>query len=129
MRLRALVSLGLGLLLVLGSVPSADAQTVYAQPRDVRVLQDELLSLDDTLAAHEQPRSHAEYRAFRDRADRLRTNVEALRDDMADDDRSVPLDDVSRVRSEIVDLRMDIEGALDMRYTGGSATLPAGTQM
>jgi hypothetical protein len=130
MRLRALVSLGLGLLLVLGSVPVADAQTVYAKPRDLRVLQDELISLDDTLLELERQRTHAEYRAFRDRADRLRTNVEALRDDMADDDRSVPLEDVSRVRSEIVDLRLDIETALDTRRAAAEAlSLPAGTQV
>jgi hypothetical protein len=129
MRTRALVSLGLGLLLVLGSVPTADAQTVWAKPRDLRVLADELRSLDATLEQLDRARTRADYAEFKSRADRLRTNVEAMRDDMADDDRNVALEDVSRLRSEIVDLRLDIESALDMRYTGVPPSLPAGTQI
>lgn len=133
MKNRALLSLGLAAVMAFGAIPVDAQTTTWAKPRDVRVLRDEIVSLDYTL---DQMRRltppHADSAMFSRRADNLRDDVQALSDRVRNRDRSavgtgVALDDVTRLRTEIVDLRLDIETALDLRYSGDRAVLPRDT--
>lgn len=126
MNMRALISLGLGLILVLGVMPAAADD--WAEPRDLRMLRDDLISLDYALEALEGRRDAAYYAAFQERADRLRREVNEVADRMRERDR-VRMTEVDRMRRDIQILRADIESALDLRWTGSRAVVPSGTEL
>jgi hypothetical protein len=125
-----LISLCLALGLVLGALPASAQGTTYARPADVRVLQDDLMNLQDALDA--VPTGHARYAEFRDRASRLRDDVLRLRDRMQAERRgdgtyAVTVAEVGAVRDEIRILQEDVDGALNRRYLRtGSARLDTG---
>ena len=133
MKMRALLSLGLSLLLVAGSVPVYAQANTWAKPRDVRVLRDELAALDYALdELHRRQPPHARTADFDRRAEDLRGEVTGLSDRMrrrTGDNTGVMLDDITQLRREISDLRLDIENTLELRYSGASAVLPSGTDV
>jgi hypothetical protein len=115
------------------SVPAAQAYQTTTRARwyDVQRLQDDLVVLEDSLAA--VPTTHARYREFQRRADNVRTDVERLRDQVSQDrdsrDLRVSSDEVTRLRDRVRTLQTDIDSALNRRWTSGSAVLPESTEI
>lgn len=127
----------LSALLVCGA---ARAQSYELQPsggparaRDVLALQDDLVGLDQSLAA--VPRRHPRRAEFDQRASELRSDVTALADRMRQDEPGrrdgvgATRGEIDEVRQDIAVLRDDIEGAQNLWRGGQAAVLPAGTEI
>lgn len=135
MAMKKLASLSLCLALVLGALPVSAYQADPASNRDVQRLQDELVTLEDSL--RDVPPNHARAGEFRDRAEEIRESVTYLkvqmrrhrRDQGQGEGMGASLDDVAWVRHDIEALQNDVYSALDMRYSGRDAALREGTEI
>ena len=131
--MRKLASLTLCLALVLAALPALADHPGSATPRDVQRLQDELVTLEDTL--RDVPANHPRATEFRDRAEEIRESVTYLKVQMRRHQRDqgeglgASLDDVAWVRKDIETLQNDVYTALNLRYTGGEAALREGTEI
>jgi hypothetical protein len=131
--MRKLASLSLCLALVLAALPALADHPGSAAPRDLQRLQDELVTLEDTL--RDVPPNHARAAEFRDRAEELRESVTYLKVQMRRHQRDqtaglgASQEDVAWVRKDIQTLQNDVYSALNLRYSGGEAALPEGTEI
>jgi hypothetical protein len=132
--MRKLVSLTLCLALVLTALPVLADHPGSATSRDVQRLQDELVTLEDTL--RDVPPNHARATEFRDRAEEIRESVTYLKVQMRRHQRGqnaaglgASLEDVDWVRKDIQTLQNDVYTALNRRYSGGEAALREGTEI
>jgi len=118
--------------LAVAAPPAPAFQAGTARYYDVQRLQDELASLQDSLAA--VPTSHARYREFQRRSDEISQDLTRLRDEIgrrrSDRGLGVTTDEVNSVRDRIRGLQSDIDNSLNRRWTGsGSMNLPEGTEL
>lgn len=115
-------------------VPAAIADHPQGATReDLRQLQSDLERLDDTLASMDTSAANA--REYQRRADRIRDDVTELRDQIRrheDDGRDrvgASYEDVQRIRTEIVDLRRDVQAADGRGTVGRTVSVPDGTEI
>jgi hypothetical protein len=132
--MRKLASLTLCLGLVLTALPGLADHPGSATSRDLQRLQDELVTLEDTL--RDVPPNHARATEFRDRAEEIRESVTYLKVQMRRHQRGqntaglgASRDDVEWVRKDIQTLQNDVYTALNLRYSGGEAALREGTEI
>ena len=126
---------GLALTLALGALPAASQDSRDARMSDVQRLSDDLDRLDDSLA--DLRPNHPRSREFNDRANRVRDDVVALRDEIQrnrrgrDDSLGVPYSEVERVHQSIASLRDEIDRAsgLGRADSGRGLRIPEGTEI
>jgi hypothetical protein len=130
--MRRLAFLSFCVLVVLAALPT-HAAAADATSTDLRRLQDDLDSLDDSIDTLRP--SHPQYQGLKDRADEIRDEVVALRVQVRrherNPDRPGPSrEDVDDLRRDITALRNDIEGSTaDTGAVIGSGTLDTGTDI
>jgi hypothetical protein len=122
----------LGVALALGARPAAAQGSQAATAQDIQRLQYDLQNLDDSLAALST--THPRYQEFQSRADDIRDEVTYLKVEMRRAQRSrtpglgATRAEVEDLRRSIADLRTDIDGALNRRFSG-RGTLPEGSEI
>ncbi len=130
--MKKLAHLPLCLALALAAGPAAADHPGSATTRDLQRVQDELVTLEDTL--RDMPAGHARASDFRDRAEEIRDSVTYLkvqarrhqRDDLVPGPTRA---DVDWIRKDIGTLQNDVYNALNLRYSGGEAALREGTEI
>lgn len=131
--MRKLATLSLCLALVLSALPALADHPGSATSRDLQRLQDELVTLEDTL--RDVPPNHARATEFRDRAEEIRESATYLKVQMRRHQRGrgaglgASREDVEWVRKDIQTLQNDVYTALNLRYSGGEAALREGTEI
>jgi hypothetical protein len=104
-----------------------------AKPRDLQRVQDELVTLEDTL--RDVPPNHAREAEFRQRAEEIRENATFLKVQVRRHQQNrgeglgATVDDVEWVRRDIRTLQDDVYKALNLRYSGSDAALREGTEI
>jgi hypothetical protein len=130
---KKLAFLATSLALLVVAPPARAAHPGSATAADIRQLQDDLDNLDDVLAT--LPAGDSRTGDYRRRADEIRDDVTWLRVQVRRHQRNssqglgATAEEVEQIRSEINDLRNDIEVAYGYRYSGGEARLPEGTDI
>lgn len=130
--MRKLASLPLCLALVLSAGTALADHPGSATTRDLQRVQDELVTLEDTL--RDVPANHARAAEFSDRAEEIRDSVTYLKVQARRHQRDSQVDgperkDVDWIRQDIRKLQDDVYNALNLRYSGGEAALREGTEI
>ena len=131
--MKKLAALPAALLIALAALPAAADHPGSATTQDIQRVQADLYNLEE--AVRNLPTTHARYTEFKDRTDEVRENVTYLRVQIRRHQRTggeglgASVDDVNWVREEIRALRDDVLNATNRRWSSGSMTLPAGTEM
>jgi hypothetical protein len=131
--MKKLTFLAASLLLLMGVAPARASHPGSATPADLQRLQVDLDNLDDVLAT--LPADDPRATDFRRRADDIRDDVTWLRVQVRRHQRSssqglgATAEEVDQIRSDINELRKDIEVAYGYRYSGGEARLAQGTDI
>jgi hypothetical protein len=131
--MKNLTFLAAGLTLLVAAAPARASHPGSATPADLQRLQVDLDNLDDVLAT--LPADDSRASEFRRRADDIRDDVTWLRVQVRRHQRNsrqglgATAEEVDQIRSDINELRNDIEVAYGYRYSGGEARLAAGTDI
>jgi hypothetical protein len=117
----------IGVAAVLLVAAGAAAQTTATMTRDLQRLQDDLVNLDDSLAALEP--THPREAELRGRADRIRERVDRLAADLRGARTASP-EEIRSLRRDINTLQRDVDAAVGRGWRAGtSAALPEGTEI
>lgn len=128
--MKKLITLSLALVLA-AVLPAFATHPGAARPSDLQRLQDELVNLDEAIAALDP--GNARYQEFQDRADEIQDDVVWLKVQMRRHQRNsqeglgATAREVDDLRRQISTLRADIETAYNWRTTSG--TIPTGTDI
>jgi hypothetical protein len=131
--MKKLAFLATCLTLLVAATPARAAHPGSATPADLQRLQIDLDNLDDVLGS--LPAEDARATDFRRRADDIRDDVTWLRVQVRRHQRNkgqglgATAEEVDQIRSDINQLRNDIEVAYGYRYSGGEARLDQGTDI
>jgi len=131
--MKNLTFLAAGLVLLVAAAPARASHPGSATPADLQRLQVDLDNLDDVLAT--LPAQESRAADFRRRADDIRDDVTWLRVQVRRHQRNnrqglgATAEEVDQIRSDINELRNDIEVAYGYRYSGGEARLASGTDI